>query len=277
MHFDNFLASFGIHHRYICAHTHQQNGNVERKHRHIVETGLSILAHVGLPLKYWNYAFQTAVFIINNLPTSTLNYKTPHAILYKRDSNYNMFRIFGCMCYPLLRPYNRNKFDFKSHACLFLGYSINKKGFICLHPSGKIYISRDVLFDEYKIPYKSTPNIFENSSLPYHVSPHAHPSLLLLPTPPSHSPKPNDHHPSIISQTPPPPTSSPNTINTPNSHSSCPPNDNSSDNSSVSIIASSTYHASTLNVHPMTTRAKSGISKPKVWTVTTTKYSPGCH
>ena len=106
---------------------------MERKHRHIVETGLSILAHAGLPLKYWNYAFQTVVFIINNPPTSTLNYKTPHAILYKRDSNYNMFRIFGCICYPLLRPYNRNKFDFKSHVCLFLGYSINKKGlFVCI-------------------------------------------------------------------------------------------------------------------------------------------------
>jgi len=143
-----------------------------------------------------------------------------------------------------------------------------------LHPSGKIYISRDVLFDEYKFPYKSTTNIFENSSLPSPVSPHAHSSLLLLPTPPSHSHEPNDHHPSIISQTPHPLISSPNTINTPNSHSSSPLNDNSSDNSSVPVITSSTNHASTLNVHPMTTRAKSGISKPKVWTVTTTDTVP---
>jgi histone deacetylase 1/2 len=39
-----FFENNGIAHHISCPHTHQQNGSVERKHRHIVETGLSLLA-----------------------------------------------------------------------------------------------------------------------------------------------------------------------------------------------------------------------------------------
>jgi hypothetical protein len=30
-----------------CPHTHQQNGAIERKHRHLVETALSLLAQAS--------------------------------------------------------------------------------------------------------------------------------------------------------------------------------------------------------------------------------------
>jgi histone deacetylase 1/2 len=33
-----FFQTIGIHHRLIFPHTHEQNGTVERRHRHIVET-----------------------------------------------------------------------------------------------------------------------------------------------------------------------------------------------------------------------------------------------
>ncbi|KAF7824227.1 Retrovirus-related Pol polyprotein from transposon TNT 1-94 [Senna tora] len=33
--FSKFLQTHGIHHRFSCPHTHQQNGSAERKHRHI--------------------------------------------------------------------------------------------------------------------------------------------------------------------------------------------------------------------------------------------------
>lgn len=37
----NFLASQGITHRLICPHTNRQNDVVERKHKRIVELGLT--------------------------------------------------------------------------------------------------------------------------------------------------------------------------------------------------------------------------------------------
>ena len=39
------------------AHTHEQNGVAKRKHRHIMENGLTLLAHASMPLKYWDEAF----------------------------------------------------------------------------------------------------------------------------------------------------------------------------------------------------------------------------
>jgi histone deacetylase 1/2 len=39
----------GISHRVPYPHTSQQNGIAERKHRHLVETGLALLAHSSIP------------------------------------------------------------------------------------------------------------------------------------------------------------------------------------------------------------------------------------
>jgi histone deacetylase 1/2 len=55
-----YFQRTGISHRVSCPHTSQQNGVVERKHRHLVETGLALLAHSSLPLRFWDEAFMTA-------------------------------------------------------------------------------------------------------------------------------------------------------------------------------------------------------------------------
>lgn len=46
------LALNGISHRKTCHYTHHQNGTVERKHRQIVDIGLSLLAQSHVPFKY---------------------------------------------------------------------------------------------------------------------------------------------------------------------------------------------------------------------------------
>ena len=50
----------GIVHRVSCPHTHQQNGSIERKHRHVVESGLALLSHVHAPLRYWDQGWPWA-------------------------------------------------------------------------------------------------------------------------------------------------------------------------------------------------------------------------
>jgi histone deacetylase 1/2 len=47
-----FFQNVGIMHHVSCPHAHQQNGAVERKHRHIDEVGLSLLAQASMPLKF---------------------------------------------------------------------------------------------------------------------------------------------------------------------------------------------------------------------------------
>ena len=67
-----FFRDIGIIHHVSCPRAHQQNGSAERKHRHIVEVGLSLLAHASMPLKYWDEAFITATYLINRLPSRVI-------------------------------------------------------------------------------------------------------------------------------------------------------------------------------------------------------------
>lgn len=79
-----------------CSHTHQQNGSAKRKHRHIVETGLALLAHAHVPLKFWDEAFLTATYLINRLPSRVIDNTTPLERIFHTPPNYSMLRIFGC-------------------------------------------------------------------------------------------------------------------------------------------------------------------------------------
>lgn len=77
-----FLASLGIIHRLSCPHTSEQNGFVERRHRHVVETGLTLLAQSGAPKRFWNFAFDTAVYLINKMPSRVASKISPFEHLF---------------------------------------------------------------------------------------------------------------------------------------------------------------------------------------------------
>jgi hypothetical protein len=146
---NSFFQTQGISHHVSCPHAHQQNGAAERKHRHIVEVGLALLAHASVPLKYWDQAFLTATYLINMLPSKVINHDTPVHRLLDTTPNYSSLRVFGCACWPNLRPYNKHKLAFRSKRCVFLGYSPMHKGVKCLDiHTGRIFVSRDVVFDE---------------------------------------------------------------------------------------------------------------------------------
>jgi hypothetical protein len=72
---NSFFNRIGISHHVSCPHAHQQNGSAERKHRHIVEVGLALLANASMPLKFWDEAFLTATYLINMLPSKGINLK----------------------------------------------------------------------------------------------------------------------------------------------------------------------------------------------------------
>ncbi|GJW35576.1 putative RNA-directed DNA polymerase [Tanacetum coccineum] len=119
----SFFSSLGIIHRRSCPHTSEQNGFVERRNRHVVETGLTLLAQACVPQRFWHYAFDTSVYLINRMPSRTSTNKSPFEHIFKRSPDYSFLRVFECLCFSHLRPYNRHKMDFRSTPCVFLGYS----------------------------------------------------------------------------------------------------------------------------------------------------------
>ena len=151
--FTSHLAKHGIQIRYFCPHTHQQNGVAKRKHHHIVKTSLTLFAHAKMPFKFWYEAFTTSTFLINNMPLVAFHFMSSFERLYHKKPKYNFFKTFGSSCFPFLRDYSKHKFNFHTSKCIFICYSQFHRGYKCLHPSCRIYVSRHVEFNELEFPY----------------------------------------------------------------------------------------------------------------------------
>ena len=150
----SLLATYGIKHLNTPPHTPEHNGVSERKHRHIVEIGLTLLHQAFVPKSYWSHAFQTTTYLINRMPTPNLQYQSPYEILFQTTPNYSKLKTFDCLCYPWLKPYNNSKLQSKSRPCVFLGYSTNQSAYKCLDIStNKMFISRHVKFVESSFPF----------------------------------------------------------------------------------------------------------------------------
>lgn len=107
-----------------------------------------------MPKSYWTYVFATATHLINRMPTPVLDMDTPFHKLFGTQPNYTKLRVFGCLCFPRLRPYTKHKLEDRSTPCVLLGYSTTQSAYLCLQPAtGRIYVSRHVRFDETKYPF----------------------------------------------------------------------------------------------------------------------------
>jgi hypothetical protein len=122
-----FFTKIGISHRVACPHTHRQNGVIECKNHNIIEVGLSLLVHANMPLKYWDEAFSTPAYLINRTPSRVIGYQFPIHKQSGTTPNYSRLHVFGCACWPNLRPYNSCKLAFRSKRCVFLRYSNSHK------------------------------------------------------------------------------------------------------------------------------------------------------
>lgn len=150
----HLFLSTGVVHQTTCPHTPEQNGIVERKHRHLSETTITLLLQARLPVSFWLEALTTAVYLANRLPHSSLHFQLPYVLLFQTTPNYLNLKPFGCCCFPWLKPYVAHKLLPKSTPCVFLGYCDNTKGFRCYDPiTTKVYASRHVKFIEHEFSY----------------------------------------------------------------------------------------------------------------------------
>ncbi|RVW19661.1 Retrovirus-related Pol polyprotein from transposon RE1 [Vitis vinifera] len=174
-----------------------------------------------MPLSYWPFAFSTAVYLINRLPTPTLNHISPYFKLFGTFPNYSKLRSFGCLCYPWLRPYTSHKLESRSSSCVFVGYSPTQSAYLCLDTStARLYTSRHVRFVESiflfvtshtSLPRATSSTISEwcSITLPVVATPSvnvgsAPPSSLLTPTAPSQSQDPSQNNTTCATPTPEP-------------------------------------------------------------------------
>jgi len=112
-----------------------------------------MLSQASMSLEYWDHAVTSSVYLINRLPSSAIQNEGPFQKLFHKLPDYKFLKFFGCACFPLLRPYNQHKLQPRSRECVFLGYSLSHKGYKCLAADGRIYVSKDDVFNELKFPF----------------------------------------------------------------------------------------------------------------------------
>jgi hypothetical protein len=135
--FDNsstrfFLLLNGTQLQMSCPYTSPQNGKVERIICSVNNVICTLLIQASLPGRYCAEELHTDTYLLNCLPTMTIQAACPHLALFGSAPSYEHLRVFGCTCYPnttVTVPHNLSPCSTWS---VFLGYSTDHKGYHCL-------------------------------------------------------------------------------------------------------------------------------------------------
>ena len=99
-------------------------------------------------------AFVTAAHLINLLPTPLLKHTSHFEKLFQKPSDFGMIKVFGCLCFPHTRPYQKYKLSIRSEPCVYLNLAPQYKGYKCLSRSGRVFITIHIIFDELSFSFK---------------------------------------------------------------------------------------------------------------------------
>eukprot|EP00253_Pinus_taeda_P009658 PITA_09658 len=80
-----------------------------------------MLSGAGLGQAFWVEAVETACYLVNRSPSSTLEDKTPQELWTSKKPSHSHLRVFGCDAYVHVPKEKRTKLDSKSEKCIFIG------------------------------------------------------------------------------------------------------------------------------------------------------------
>ena len=123
------------------------------KNRHLLEVVRASLSDAHMPLCYWGEALLFTTYLINRVPSRSINFKTPYQALTKAGVAPSIPNlpphIFGYVAYVHLVRHQHSKLMSQAVRCVFVGYAIHQKGYRSYHPPTKhMYITMDVVFHE---------------------------------------------------------------------------------------------------------------------------------
>ncbi|RVW53763.1 Retrovirus-related Pol polyprotein from transposon TNT 1-94 [Vitis vinifera] len=136
-------------HQLIAPYSPQQNGVSERKNRTVMEMARCMLFEKKLPKLLWAETVSTSVYLLNKLPTKSVQSKIPIKAWPDVIPSVKHLKVFGSLCYLHVPSIKRGKLNERAKKCVFVGYAAESRGYRIYSLSRmKIVISRDVHFDE---------------------------------------------------------------------------------------------------------------------------------
>jgi hypothetical protein len=163
--FDNsstrfFLLSNGTQLRILCPYTSPQNGKDECIIHSVNNVIHTLLIQASLPGRYWTKGLHTTTYLLNRLPTMVIQATCPHLALFGSAPSYEHLRVFDCTCYPNTTATAPHKLSPCFTRCVFLCYSTDHKGYLCLDLlTNRLIVSRYVVFDEHSFPLAASPSL----------------------------------------------------------------------------------------------------------------------
>lgn len=147
--FDDFCADFRMQHQYTVSYFPQWNEVVERKNITIMEMARCLLAEKKMPKYFWAKTTNTAVHLLNKLPTIAVKDTSPIEAWNGTRPILKHLRVFGCIFYAHVPKMRRGKLDEKVEV-VFIRYSSQAEGYRLynLLRTKSIFISREMVFDE---------------------------------------------------------------------------------------------------------------------------------
>ena len=108
-------------------YTPQQDRIAERLNKTLLEKVCCMLSQVKLPKRFWVEALRYACHVLNRLPSTTLEGRTPLEVWYGESARkYDKLRVFGCNAYFHVKE---NKLDPQAKKAVFMGFNSGVKGF----------------------------------------------------------------------------------------------------------------------------------------------------
>ena len=93
---------------------------------------------------------------MNRTSTAAIHDVTPEERFIGKKPDLPHLKVFKCIAYVHVLDELRTKLDPKAKKCIFIGYSLEQKGYRCYNPvTQKLRVSRDVVFDEMSTWYSA--------------------------------------------------------------------------------------------------------------------------
>lgn len=148
--FESICEEKGIKRFFIAPYSPQQNGVVEHRNRTVMNMPRSLLKSRLLLGRFWAEAVRHAAYILNRVPTKSLEGQTPYEALRGRKPNLEHLRVFGCLGYAKI-PTHLRKLDDISKELIYLGVEPGSKASRMYSlDEDKIIVSCDVIYCEDK-------------------------------------------------------------------------------------------------------------------------------
>jgi hypothetical protein len=144
------LREQGIQYEKTTPEASAMNPVAERRIRAIQEIIRVHITRANLADEYWDDAGREGNIIINETPTVSNDWKSPHEVRFGVIPDTTLARVFGCPAFVHLNlPNQDNKISPRAIKGIYIGRDLESRAWLVLDPHTKrVYSSKDVTFDE---------------------------------------------------------------------------------------------------------------------------------